>query len=173
MHAVATMCRLLEVSTSGYYVWQSRSPSKRSMDDGVLQAEIEAIHRRSRATYGVPRVHAELRAEGICVSRKRIARLMRRAGLEGASRRKKAWTTKRDREARPAPDLVERDFTPEGPDRLWVADITYIPTWTGFLYLALEGQDWLAQDHPGELKPHRPGPSPAMAGYEVITYGRF
>jgi len=142
VHAVATMCRVLEVSTSGYYAWQSRSPSRRSVDDAVLQAKIEAIHRRSRATYGVPRVHAELQAEGICVSRKRVARLMRRAGLEGASRRKKAWTTKRDRDARPAPDLVERDFTSEGPDRLWVADITYIPTWTGFLYLAVVLDAW-------------------------------
>ncbi len=142
VHAVATMCRVLDVSTSGYYAWQSRSPSKRSVDDAVLQAEIEAIHRHSRATYGVPRVHAELRADGVLVSRKRIARLMRRAGLEGASRRKKAWTTKRDRDARPAPDLVERDFSSEGPDRLWVADITYIPTWSGFLYLAVVLDAW-------------------------------
>lgn len=142
VHAVATMCRVLDVSTSGYYAWQSRSPSERSVDDAVLQAEIEAIHRHSRATYGVPRVHAELRAEGVRVSRKRIARLMRRAGLEGASRRKKAWTTKRDRDARPAPDLVERDFSSEGPDRLWVADITYIPTWSGFLYLAVVLDAW-------------------------------
>ena len=87
VHGVATMCRVLEVSASGYYAWKSRMPSKRLMDDGVLQAEIEAIHRRSRATYGVPRVHAELRAEGTRVGRKRVARLMRRAGLEGASRR--------------------------------------------------------------------------------------
>ncbi len=137
MHAVATMCRVLEVSASGYYAWKSRMPSKRLMDNGVLQAEIAAIHRRSRATYGVPRVHAELRAEGTRVGRKRVARLMRRAGLEGASRRKRAWTTKRDRDARPAPDLVERDFSSDGPDRLWVADITYIPTWGGFLYLAV------------------------------------
>ena len=142
VHAVATMCRVLEVSPSGYYAWRSRLPSKRSMDDGVLQAEIEAIHRRSRATYGVPRVHAELRAEGTCVGRKRVARLMRRAGLEGASRRKRAWTTKRDRDARPAPDLVERDFSSEGPDRLWIADITYIPTWAGFLYLAVVLDAW-------------------------------
>ncbi len=142
VHAVATMCRVLEVSASGYYAWQIRSPSRRPIDDAVLQAEIEAIHRHSRATYGVPRVHAELRAEGMCVSRKRIARLMRRAGLEGASRRKKAWTTKRDRDARPAPDLVERDFSSEGPDRLWVADITYIPTWSGFLYLAVVLDAW-------------------------------
>jgi putative transposase len=136
------MCRVLGVSASGYYAWQSRSPSRRALDDAVLQAEIEAIHRRSRATYGVPRLHAELRAEGIHVSRKRVARLMRGAGLEGASRRKRAWTTKRDREARPAPDLVERDFSSEGPDRLWVADITYIPTWAGFLYLAVVLDAW-------------------------------
>ncbi len=142
VHSVATMCRVLEVSASGYYAWQSRSPSRRSVDDAVLQAEIEAIHRRSRATYGVPRVHAELRAEGILVSRKRIARLMRRAGLEGASRRKKAWTTKRDPDARPAPDLVERNFSSEGPDQLWVADITYIPTWSEFLYLAVVLDAW-------------------------------
>ncbi len=141
-HAVATMCRVLEVSTSGYYAWQSRTPSKRSVDDAVLQAEIEAIHCHSRATYGVPRVHAELRAEGTYVSRKRVARLMRRSGLEGASRRKKAWTTKRNREARLAPDLVKRDFSSEGPDRLWVSDITYIPTWTGFLYLAVVLDAW-------------------------------
>jgi putative transposase len=142
VHAVATMCRVLEVSASGYYAWKSRMPSKRSMDDGFLQAEIEAIHHRSRATYGVPRVHAELRAEGTRVGRKRVARLMRRAGLEGASRRKRAWTTKRDRDARPAPDLVERDFSSTGPDRLWVADITYVPTWSGFLYLAVVLDAW-------------------------------
>jgi len=142
VHAIATMCRVLEVSPSGYYAWQSRSPSKRAVKDAVLQADIEAIHRRSRATYGVPRVHAELRAEGTCVGRKRVARLMRRAGLEGASRRKKIWTTQRDRDARPAPDLVERDFSSDGPDRLWVADITYIPTWSGFLYLAVVLDAW-------------------------------
>jgi putative transposase len=142
VHAVATMCRVLEVSASGYYAWQSRSPSRRSREDAVLQADIEAIHRRSRATYGVPRVHAELRAEGIRVGRKRVARLMRRTGLEGASRRKKAWTTHRDRNARPAPDLVERDFSADAPDRLWVADITYIPTWAGFLYLAVVLDAW-------------------------------
>ncbi len=87
-------------------------------------------------------MHAELRAEGTCVGRKRVARLMRSGGLAGASRRKRAWTTKRDREARPAPDLVERDFSSAGPDTLWVADITYIPTWSGFLYLAVVLDAW-------------------------------
>ena len=84
-----------------------------------------------------PRIHAELAAEGICVGRKRIARLMRAAGLAGVSRRKGVRTTQRRQGARPAPDLVERDFAAEAPDRLWVADITYIPTWAGFLYLAV------------------------------------
>src|SRR5260370_10338337 len=96
-----------------------------------------AIHERSQETYGAPRVHAELEAEGIQVGRKRVARLMRAAGLVGVSRRKWITTTVRDRAARPAPDLVERNFVAPGPNRLWVADITYIPTWAGFLYLAV------------------------------------
>jgi putative transposase len=98
---------------------------------------MSAIHQRSHATYGAPRVHAELRAEGIKVGRKRVARLLKKAGLVGASRRKWIHTTVRDRNARPAPDLVERNFLAPQPNRLWVADITYIPTWAGFLYLAV------------------------------------
>jgi putative transposase len=98
---------------------------------------MSAIHQRSHATYGAPRVHAELRAEGIKVGRKRVARLLKKAGLVGASRRKWIHTTVRDRNARPAPDLVERNFGAPQPNRLWVADITYIPTWAGFLYLAV------------------------------------
>lgn len=98
---------------------------------------ISAIHRRSRGTYGVPRIHAQLAAEGIGVSRKRVARLMRGQGLAGVSRRKGKGTTKRQADARPAPDLVQRDFTVSGPDRLWVADITYIRTLSGFLFLAV------------------------------------
>jgi putative transposase len=98
---------------------------------------MRAIHEHSRGTYGVPRIHAELAAAGVQVGRKRVARLMRAAGLAGVSRRKWITTTVRDRDARPAPDLVERDFVAPGPNRLWVADITYIPTWAGFLYLAV------------------------------------
>ena len=96
-----------------------------------------AIHERSRGTYGTPRIHAELAAEGVPVSRKRVARVMREAGLAGVSRRKGPRTTRRDLQARPAPDLVERRFEAEAPDRLWVADITYVPTAVGFLYLAV------------------------------------
>jgi putative transposase len=131
------MCRVLEVSTSGYYAWGKREPSQRAREDEVLSKKIEAIHRQSRGTYGRPRVHAELKEDGVHVGCKRITRLMRLAGLQGASRRKTYRTTVRDREARPAPDLVDRNFSVERPDQLWVADITYIPTWAGFLFLAV------------------------------------
>ena len=131
------MCRVLGVSPSGFYAWQQRPPSARSHADAQLSLRVSKIHQRSDATYGAPRVHAELRAEGIKVGRKRVARLLKRAGLVGVSRRKWIHTTMRDRSARPAPDLVERNFGAPQPNRLWVADITYIPTWAGFRYLAV------------------------------------
>ena len=131
------MCRLLGVSASGYHAWQGRSASARARSDAALLERIRDIHRASRKTYGAPRIHAELAAEGIRVGRKRVARLMRGVGLVGASRRKGPTTTRRREGARVAPDLVERDFTAERPDQLWVADITYIPTWAGFLFLAV------------------------------------
>ncbi len=137
MYPVATMCRLLGVSTSGYYAWHGRAPSARAESDTTLLERIREIHRTSRETYGTPRIHAELTSQGHTVSRKRIARLMRGAGLAGISRRKGTRTTVRDARARAAADLVERNFTAEAPDQLWVADITYIPTWAGFLYLAV------------------------------------
>ena len=136
-YPIATMCRLLGVSASGYYAWRDRRPSARAAADAALLARIKAIHAASRRTYGVPRIHAELAAAGIFVGRKRVARLMRAAGSKGVSRRKWVGTTQRAKDARPAPDLVARDFRAEAPDRLWVADITYIATWAGFLYLAV------------------------------------
>ena len=136
-YGIATMCRVLEVSTSGYYARQKRPPSARAHADAALSARIAAIHQRSRATYGTPRIHVELQEQGIRVGRKRVARLMCAAGLRGASRRKWMITTVRDPAARAAPDLVERNFAAAEPNRLWVADITYIPTWAGFLYLAV------------------------------------
>ncbi len=143
MYPVATMCRLLEVSASGYYAWLKRGPSKRAREDAWLLERIETIHEESRGTYGAPRVHAELQEQGIGVSRKRVARLMREAGLVGVSRRRR-WptTTVRDAARRPAPDLVDRDFAASGPDELWVADITYVPTWRGFVYLAVVLDAW-------------------------------
>jgi putative transposase len=136
------MCRALGVSPSGYYAWRLRPLSARGQADAELTARIRAIHERSRGTYGAPRIHFELASEGSHVSRKRVARLMRAAGLEGVSRRKGWKTTVRDGEARPAPDLVEREFAADGPDRLWVADITYLPTWAGFLFLAVVVDAW-------------------------------
>jgi len=131
------MCRLLGVSPSGYYAWCERARSLRSQEDERLLERIQAIHARSRGTYGTPRVHAELCAEGEAVSRKRVARLMQAAGLEGVSGRRRTRTTRRREGACPAPDLVEREFSAEAADRLWVADITYVPTWAGFVYLAV------------------------------------
>ena len=136
------MCRTLGVSPSGYYAWRKRPLSPRARADVELTAQIQAIHRESRGTYGAPRIHADLAAQGIHVGRKRIARLMRCAGVHGVSRRKQFRTTVRDETARPAPDLVERQFAAAGPDRLWVADITYVPTWAGFLYLAVVLDAW-------------------------------
>ena len=136
------MCRLLSVAPSGYYAWRRRSPSERSQVDAALGARIRAIHERSRGTYGVPRIRAELAAEGQAVSRKRVARLMHDAGLQGVSRRRQFSTTTRDRQARQAPDLVDRNFAVSHRDQLWVADITYIPTWAGFLYLAVVLDAW-------------------------------
>ena len=142
VHPIATLCRVLGVSPSGYYAWRARPLSTRARADVKLSAEIQAIHRESRGTYGVPRIHAELADRGIHVGRKRVARLMRGAGLQGVSRRKAFRTTERDETARPAPDLVERQFTAAGPDQLWVADITYVPTSAGFLYLAVVVDAW-------------------------------
>ncbi len=131
------MCRALRVSRSGYYAWRKRTPSKRARKDAMLTEKIREIHERSRGTYGSPRVHAALREESIRVGKKRVARLMKAAGLKGASRRKRPSTTIREESARPAPDLVERDFSAEEPDELWVADITYVPTDAGYLYLSV------------------------------------
>ena len=141
-YPVATMCRVLDVSTSGYYAWLKRPRSKRASEDAVLGGRIRQIYLRSRRTYGAPRVHAELADEGTYVGRKRVARLMRMAGLQGVSWRKRPSTTVREPRQRPAPDLVDRDFTVDGPNKLWVADITYVPTWAGFLYLAVVVDAW-------------------------------
>ena len=142
MFSIRAMCRVLEVSASGYYAWRRRMISVRRIEDEKLQQRIRGIHHRSRQTYGAPRIHAELKDEGTQVSRKRVARLMKASGLAGVSRRKSTVTTRRDRSARPAPDLVDRQFAADKPDALWVADITYVPTWVGFLYLAVVLDVW-------------------------------
>ena len=140
---IARMARLLGVSRAGYYAWLDRPPSARAEADAALLRRIRTVHVTSRQTYGAPRVHAELRARGERHGRKRIARLMRSAGLVGASHRRGGpVTTRRDDSSRPAPDLVDRNFTASGPNQLWVADITFIPTAVGFLYLAVVLDVW-------------------------------
>jgi putative transposase len=133
------MCRALGVSPAGYHARRERLPSARAEADAVLLRRIRTIHAASHGTYGAPRIHAELRAGGHRVGRKRVARLLRAAGLAGVSRRKGACARRGAgrEEARPAPDLVERNFTAERPDRLRVAAITRLPAWAGFLYLAV------------------------------------
>ena len=142
VHDVSTQCRVLQVSRSGYYAWQERPLSARARADIELTQRIRTLHATSRGSYGAPRMHAALRAEGVRLSRKRVARLMSAAGLEGVSRRRGVRTTVRDERARPAADLVDRDFAAPGPDRLWVADITYVPTLAGFLFLAVVLDVW-------------------------------
>ncbi len=135
---VAVMARVLGVSKAGFYAWRDRAPSARQVADGALLVRVQNVHATSRDTYGAPRVHAALKAKGERHGRKRIARLMRDAGLVGACHRGSGpTTTRRDEEARPAPDLVDRNFKAQAPDQLWVADITYVPTMSGFLYLAI------------------------------------
>jgi putative transposase len=133
-----TVCRVLGVSPSGYRAWSRRIPSSRAVLDAALAAEVREIHAGSRGTYGVPRVHAVLRARGRRIGRKRVARLMRDEGLVGVHRRRHAAPVRRPaaRAGTTAPDLVRRRFSAAAPDRLWVADITSIPTGEGFLHLA-------------------------------------
>jgi putative transposase len=134
---VSVACELLGVSTSGFYTWASRAPSDRELSDAWLIKRIKQIHADNRQVYGSRRVTAELRlGEGVVVSRKRVQRLMRQAGLSGLVARKRGRTTIRVPGVRVADDLVERHFRPETPDVLWVADITYLRTWEGWLYLA-------------------------------------
>ena len=136
-YPISLVCRVLGISRSGYYAWKDRPPSNRDRENAALTEKIRQIHHRSRQVYGYPRVHAELKALGVHSSRKRVARLMRKAGLRGCPRdRKKRTTTRRDKHAVPAPDLVKRNFHAIAPDKLWTSDITYVHTQEGFVYLA-------------------------------------
>jgi putative transposase len=140
---VHLLCRVLKVARSAYYAWRDRAPSQRVVANAALSECIRAIHAQSDATYGMPRVRAELIEQGWVVSRKRVARLMRAHGLRGVSRRRyEVVTTQRDPRRRSVPDLVNRNFTADEPNQLWVADATYIPTWAGFIYLAIVLDVW-------------------------------
>jgi putative transposase len=133
---ISLSARLLDVSRSGFHAWRRRPPCKRALTDAWLGERIKTIHERSRRTYGSPRVHAELRRQGVHVGRKRVERLMAAAGLSGLHKPRKGRTTIRVQGVRVASDLVERDFNPQRPDRLWASDIKEIRTWEGTLYLA-------------------------------------
>jgi putative transposase len=134
---VSLLCQVLEVSKSGFYAWTTRAPSDRTLSDAWLSRRIKEIHDGARGVYGARRVHAELRhRHGVRVGRKRVERLMGESGISGLLKRRRGRTTIRVPGVRVAEDLVDRRFSREGPNRLWVADITYLPTWEGWLYLA-------------------------------------
>lgn len=136
-YPVNLLCRLLRVSRSGFYAWSSRPPSARAVADEVLTEQIRSFHLASRCTYGAPRINDDLRDAGVHVGTKRVARLMRNAGIEGVHRRSWRHATKQNPAAAPAPDLLDRDFTATGPNQKLVADVTYVPTVAGWLYLAI------------------------------------
>jgi putative transposase len=142
IYRVRTMCRVLEVSRSGFYAWLKREPSARAQANAELLETIQEIHAESDGTYGAPRIHAELQDRGPQASLNRVARVMKGAEIQGVSPRKWKRTTLRAEGVRPVADLVDRDFTATGPDQLWVADITYISTWAGFLFLAIVLDVW-------------------------------
>jgi putative transposase len=152
---VRTLCRVVGVAASGFYAWLRRGPGRRRGDDRRMGERIGAIFEASRRTYGSPRVHAELRAEGVRVGRKRVARLMRESGLTPARRRRRVPRTTDSRHDHPvAPNLLDRKFAAERPDAVWLADISYIPTGEGWLYLAAikdmatrEVVGWSMADH--------------------------
>jgi putative transposase len=135
-YPISLLCRMLGVSRSGFHAWQARPPSERALVDARLSERIGEIHKRSRESYGARRIHLDLRDEGIRVGRKRVERLMRAADVSGYVKRRKYKTTLRVPGVRVAADLVERDFNPTTPNRLWASDIKYVPTWQGTLYLA-------------------------------------
>jgi transposase InsO family protein len=135
-YSVAQLCRVLQVAASGYYAWRHRQPSRRAQANAVLTEQIRAVHEHSRRTYGAPRIHAELQAGKQRVSRKRVARLMRQAGLVGRQPRRFRRTTVADPKVQ-LDDLVQRNFSASAPDQKWFGDITYIRTWEGWLYLAV------------------------------------
>lgn len=137
LYPVNLLCRLLGVSRSGFYAWATRPPSARAVADEVLTEQIRTFHKASRYTYGAPRINDDLADAGVHVGTKRVARLMRRAGLCGVHRRSWRHATKQDPARQPAPDLLDRDFTATGPNQKWLADVTYVPTVLGWLYLAV------------------------------------
>jgi putative transposase len=137
LYDVTVLCSLLKVSRSGFYAWRSRPRSARAIADEVLTEQIRTAFLANRSVYGSPKLHAELADDGVHVGRKRVARLMREAGIVGCHRRKRSFSiTRQNLAAAVAPDLVDRKFVATAPNQLWVADVTYVPTVQGWLYLA-------------------------------------
>lgn len=134
---IAVQCEVLEVSRSGFYAWQARKPSARQVEDARITEAVEESHKRSRETYGSPRIHRVLRSRGIRVGRKRIARLMRESGLHAKRRRRFRTTTNSKHSLPVAPNLLRRDFRATHPNQVWVTDVTCVWTWQGWLYLAV------------------------------------
>jgi putative transposase len=141
-YPVATMCRVFRVSPSGFYAWRDRPPSRRAQRDAEILQHLRVFHARSDGTYGAPRLIDDLREIGMRVGQKRVARVMKLGGLVGVSRRRAVRTTRRGPAEHAATDLVQRQFTATGPNQLWVADITYVPTWASFLFLAVVIDAW-------------------------------
>ena len=142
MHFAAVVCRVLGVSASGYHAWRNRASSRRATEDDALITRIRAIHEMSDGTYGAPRILAELvEVDGLRIGIRHVARLMRKAGIQGVSRRPFRVTTTSDGSPI-SHDLVDRKFKADAPNKLWVADITYVPTWAGFLFLAVVIDVW-------------------------------
>jgi putative transposase len=136
-YPIQVLCDVLEVSRASFYAWQKAKPGKRAQQNQKLHVQLRALHAESKGTYGAPRLHAALRRQGVSVSRKRVAKLLQRMGLKGLPRIKRVRTTVADPQAEPAPNRLERQFTAEAPNRVWVTDITYIPTREGWLYMAV------------------------------------
>jgi transposase InsO family protein len=135
-YPIIVLCKVLGVSRSGFYTWSARVPSARSLEDGKLRVHVAAIYERSRGTYGAPRVHAELRADGFNVSRKRVARLMGELGLQSRRKRRYKATTDSNHALPVAENTLDRKFEVDAPNVAWVTDITYVWTSEGWLYLA-------------------------------------
>ena len=155
--SISAMSRVLRVSRSGYYSHKNRKLGKRQKENQVLSRKVVSIYEKSHGIYGAPRICNELKEEGISLSQKRVARLMKSEGLVGISRRKRfrrPKTTERDKNAKPAPDLVNRKFEADRPDQLWVSDITYVPTLGGFLYLAIVLDVWSRKIVGWAMRPH-------------------
>jgi putative transposase len=143
-HSISRLCKVLGVTRQGFHAWQRRGPSLRQLGDAELAKLIVTIYDGSHQIYGAVRIHDELRDEhDVRVARKRVARLMRQLGIQGVSRRgKKPRTTTPDQKRPPAPDLVERRFVADRPNALWLADITYVPTLEGYLFLGIVIDMW-------------------------------